>query len=116
MIINALIVGGAALASLSAGIVQASPAGSGDYAAAAIASGEFDSAERTLQPTSHADAADPARLINIATVFARTQRLADARAALMRVQALPDEQLELANGANYSSHRIGTAMLQRLGR
>ncbi|OJY63633.1 MAG: hypothetical protein BGP16_01800 [Sphingobium sp. 66-54] len=115
MVIKALIVGGVALASLCAGAVQAAPAASGDYAAAAIASGQLTEAERALQPASYADADDPARLINIATVFARTQRLDDARAALTRVRALPAEQLELANGASYSSHQIAAAMLQRLG-
>lgn len=115
MVIKALIVGGAALACLSAGVAQAAPVTSGDYAAAAIASGQLSEAERALQPASYVDADDPARLINIATVFARTQRITDARAALARVQALPAEQLELANGTSYSSHQIAAAMLQRLG-
>lgn len=115
MLIKALIVGGAALAALSGGVAQAESPASNDYAAAAITSGQFKDAERALQPASFADADDPARLINIATVYARTQRMGDARAALIRVQALPAEQLDLANGTSYSSHQIAKAMLQRLG-
>lgn len=114
MVIKALIVGGMVSASLCASAVRAAPTAPGDYAAAAIASGQLGEAERALRPASYADADDPARLINIATVFARTQRLADARAALARVRSLPAEQLELVNGASYSSHRIAAAMLQRL--
>jgi len=115
MVIKALIMGAAALAGLSAGAAQATPDASSDYAAAAITSGQLSEAERALQPASHADVNDPARLINIATVYARTARLTDAQAALMRVQALPAEQLELANGVSYSSHQIAGAMLKRLG-
>jgi len=116
MVLKALMVGGAAFAALSSSVVLAqAPADSG-YAAAAITSGQLDAAERALQPASYADAADPARLINIATVYARTQRFSEARAALARVQDLPAEQLDLANGKSYSSHVIASAMLERLGR
>jgi hypothetical protein len=108
--------GGAAFAALSSTVALAqAPADSG-YAAAAITSGQLAAAEHALQPSSYADAADPARLINIATVYARTERFSEARAALARVRALPAEQLDLANGKSYSSHVIAAAMLERLGR
>jgi len=117
MIIKTLIAGGAAFAALGCSIAHAQTGGAtGTYAASAIASGELTEAERVLQPVSRADAADPARLINIAAVYARTQREAEARTALMRVQALPNEQLDLAGGASYSSHQIAQSLLASLNR
>ena len=116
MVIKLLIAGGAAFAALasSAALAGTANANSSVYAASAIHSGQLAEAERILQPASYTDAADPARLINIATVYARTQRYAEARAALLRVQALPAEPLELADGASYSSHVIARAMLGRM--
>ena len=115
MIIKFLISGGAAFAALASSAALAGTMDApGVYAASAITSGQLAVAERILQPESYADAADPARLINIATVYARTQRFVEARAALARVQALPAEQLDLANGASYSSHVIAKAMLGRM--
>ena len=111
-----LIIGGtAALAALGATAAYAQTGGAtGSYGATAIAAGHLNEAERTLRPVSQADAADPARLINIATVYARTQRAAEAKAALLRVQTLPAEELDLANGSSRSSHMIANAMLASL--
>jgi hypothetical protein len=114
MNIKILIAGGAAFAALASSAALAEDTSAGVYGATAIASGQLVAAERILQPESLADAADPGRLINIATVYSRTHRYAEARAALQRVQALPAEQLELANGASYSSHAIAVAMLNRM--
>jgi thioredoxin-like negative regulator of GroEL len=116
MIIKTLILsGGAVLAALNAAAAVASgPAEPHAYASEAITSGQYAAAEKILQPASFADAGDPARLINIATVYAQTSRTAEARAALERVQSLPDEALTLANGASYSSRAIAGAMLKRL--
>ena len=118
MIINILkVAGGAAVAALivPAAVAQTVDKQDSGYAASAIAAGQLGAAERILRPISLADADDPARLINIATVYARTERYGDARAALARVRALPDEPLELGNGASYSSHVLAAAMLERLG-
>jgi hypothetical protein len=115
MIIKVLIAGGAAIAALGSTVALAQTGGAtGSYAASAISSGNLTEAERVLQPASRTDAADPARLINIATVYARTQRKAEAREALMRVQSLPAEELELADGASYSSHAVARTLLARL--
>jgi hypothetical protein len=114
MVIKVLIAGGAALAALGSGALAQTGGAPGSYAASAINSGQFTQAERILKPESQEDANDPARLINIATVYSRTQRYAEARAALQRVQALPAEHLELADGASYSSHVLAKAMLGRL--
>lgn len=117
MVINILkMAGGAALAALigPAALAQVPDAQGAQYAAGAIAAGQLGEAERILRPINLSDADDPARLINMATVYARTQRYHEARAALARVQALPNEQLDLENGASYSSHVLATAMLDRL--
>ncbi len=104
----------AALASVSAVAADGPAARDGSYAGSAIASGEYVEAERMLQPASYADARDPARLINLATVYARTERFGEARAALDRVHQLPDEMLLLADGVSYSSHKVASAMIHRL--
>lgn len=115
MIKTVLIGGVAALAALGATASYAQTGGAtGSYGANAIAAGKLSEAERALRPVSQADAADPARLINIATVYARTQRAAEAKAALLRVQALPAEELDLANGSSRSSHVIANALLASL--
>lgn len=116
MVIKWLIAGGAALAAIApvAAVASAPAAADGSYASSAITSGRYAEAEHALKAASFSDAADPARLINIATVYARTDRLPDARTALVRVTQLPDEELTLQNGVAYSSHKIATVMLQRL--
>lgn len=115
MFMKLVIGGAAALVALGATAAYAQTGGAtGSYGATAIAAGNLNEAERILRPASQADAADPARLINIATVYARTQRAAQAREALLRVQALPAEELDLANGSSSSSHSIANAMLASL--
>jgi len=117
MIVNILkIAGGAAVAALigSAAVAQGQDAQGNSYAASAISSGQLGEAERILRPINLSDVDDPGRLINMATVYARTQRYDDARDVLARVRMLPDEQLDLQNGATYSSHMLATAMLTRL--
>ena len=115
MVIKILIAGGAALAALGSSAALAQNGGAtGSYAATAISAGQLAGAGRDLQPVSYENAADPARLINIAAVYAKTERYAQARAALARVQSLPAESLDLANGASYSSHVLAKTMLARL--
>lgn len=112
-----LIAGGAAIAALSSvpAVAEKAPAARDAlYAGNAIASGRYAEAEHVLQPASYADAKDPARLINLATVYMQTQRFDQARATLQQVRALPDESLVLAGGVNFSSHNIAVAMLNRL--
>jgi predicted Zn-dependent protease len=112
MFIKILIAGGAAAAAIASSAALADTPSA--YAASAIRAGQLAEAERILKPVSFEDANDPARLINIATVYARTQRFAEAHAALTRVQALPAERLDLAGGSSLSSHSIAAAMLERL--
>ena len=106
-----LIAGGAAFAALSAGAAAAADT---PYASNAIASGQLAEAERVLKAASFADAKDPARLINLATVYLRTQRFEEARDTLKLVRQLPDESLILSGGVSYSSHGIAAAIMNRL--
>ncbi|MBO9580249.1 MAG: tetratricopeptide repeat protein [Sphingobium sp.] len=108
------IAGGAAIAALASVAAVASGPAETPYASTAIASGQFNEAERMLQPASYADAQDPARLINLATIYLQAQRFDKARAMLQQVNRLPDEALVLASGASYNSHDIAKAMLHRL--
>jgi Flp pilus assembly protein TadD len=108
------IAGGAAIAALaSVAAVAAGPADT-PYASKAIASGQLAQAEHMLKPASYADAQDPARLINLATVYMQTQRFDQARTTLQQVRRLPDEVLLLVGGVSFSSRSIATAMLNRL--
>jgi len=118
MVINLLIAGGVAFSAVGSAVPSAgqSNGAPGVYAVSAITAGEFAQAEKILQPENHEDARDPARLINIATVYARTQRYAQAREALRIVSDLPSEPLELSDGKSYSSHLIASTLLQRLDR
>lgn len=108
------IVGGAAIAALASVAAVASGPAETPYASKAITSGQLNEAERMLKPASYADAQDPARLINLATVYMQTQRFDKARATLQQVTRLPDESLVLAGGVSYTSHNIAKAMLNRL--
>ncbi len=104
----------AALASVSAVAADGPAAQDAFYASKAITSGNLAKAEQILQPASYSDARDPARLINLATVYVQTQRFSEARATLEQVRRLPDEVLLLAGGTSYSSHNIARAMMSRL--
>jgi Flp pilus assembly protein TadD len=109
--------GGAALAALSLATAAAAkgPAASdAHYATNAIETGRYAEAEHMLRPISSVDADDPARLVNLATVYTSTGRFAQARTVLERVRKLPDESLILQGGASFSSHRIASTMLSRL--
>ena len=111
------IAGGAAIAALSSVPAVANEGAAAKdalYAGNAKSSGRYADAENILKPASYADAKDPARLINLATVYVQTQRFDKARATLQQVRQLPDESLVLAGGVNYSSHNIANAMLNRL--
>jgi Flp pilus assembly protein TadD len=107
-------VGGAAIAALASVAAVASGPADTAYASKAIAAGQLADAEHALKPASYADAQDPARLINLATVYVQTQRFDKARATLQQVGQLPDETLLLAGGVSYSSRNIAKAMLNRL--
>ncbi len=111
------IAGGAAIAALvsAAAVAADGPAGNDKfYASNAIASGDYAQAEHILKAVSYTDDKDPARLINLATVYIQTNRFDKARATLDEVRKLPDEVLILSGGVSYGSHSIAKAMADRL--
>ena len=111
------------LAILASGLIpaiaMAAPASEVGYPAGSLAvhsiqNGDYTAAERVLAPVSRDDASDPARLVNIAMVYARTGRLAEARDALAMVTQAPDETLTLSDGRDVSSRTIAANLLRSL--
>ncbi|TDN77814.1 tetratricopeptide repeat protein [Stakelama pacifica] len=105
---------------LAAGAMIAAPvsaqnsASSGAYASSALQRGDLVQAEMALEAQRRASPDMPEVLLNLATVFARTNR--DARAVDMyrRVLAQDNVSMKLANGRTMDSHalaRIGLASL-----
>ncbi|WP_443970553.1 tetratricopeptide repeat protein [Sphingobium sp. CR28] len=86
----------------------------GSLAVHSIQNGDYAAAERVLAPVSQSDASDPARLVNIAMVYARTGRLAEARDALAMVSNAPDETLTLSDGRDVSSRTVAATLLRSL--
>jgi Flp pilus assembly protein TadD len=79
-----------------------------------IAVGEYSAAERILSPVSREDATDPARLINIGLVYARTGRLAEAKDAFDAARNAPDTPLMLSNDKEISSRTLAAHLLKSL--
>lgn len=88
--------------------------GEGALAVAALSAGDWQAAEAVLAPVSYADARDPARLINLAAVYARTGRMTEARETLLRAASVPDAVLVLASGEEKSSRAIVRSALARV--
>lgn len=84
-----------------------------------IALGQLRTAERTLEAQGARDARDPGRLINLAVVYGRTGRIAEARAAFGAAMGAPEEMLVVADGRSVSSRdlaREGLDWLDTVGR
>lgn len=86
------------------------------YAARALRAHDFDAAERILAPVDRRDADDPGRLINLARVYAATNRRPEARQTLRLVLRLPEQKVVLDNGKVLTSTDAATEMLSRIGR
>jgi len=86
-----------------------------DYASSAIRAGDYRKAERQLIVRHYTDFNDPARLINIATIYAATGRVPQARKMLKRVSRIGNALLILDSGEVRSSKVLARLMLSRLG-
>ncbi|WP_181814682.1 tetratricopeptide repeat protein [Sphingomonas aracearum] len=87
----------------------------GDHnGAAQIAQGDYPAAERVLVRSLKVDANDPELLLNLATVYARTDRADRARALYQQVLAAPDERLAVGGGDVLRAHALAQSGLQRL--
>ncbi|HEX7873999.1 MAG TPA: tetratricopeptide repeat protein [Sphingobium sp.] len=80
-----------------------------------IMAGHLDRAERVLAAQNAEDARDPARLINIGIVYARSGRVQDARTSFLAAGSVPDEAIVLSDGREVSSRAVARQQLAALG-
>ncbi|WP_375271749.1 tetratricopeptide repeat protein [Sphingomonas sp.] len=81
----------------------------------AIAAGNLSKAERTLSAERAIFPRRPEVLLNLAAIYARTNRTAQARALYDDVLAAAPVALEVADGCTLSSHDVAQRGLSRLG-
>lgn len=86
----------------------------GSLAVSDLIGGKLERAERTLAAQSAEDARDPARLINLGIVYARSGRVAQARTSFEAAMTVPDETLTLSDGNERSSRAFAREQLRRL--
>lgn len=80
----------------------------------AIAAGNLSQAEATLSAERAIFPRRPEVLLNLAAVYARTDRVAQARTLYNDVLASEPVSLDLANGGATSSHEVAQRGLARL--
>jgi Flp pilus assembly protein TadD len=104
---SAIVVAATLVLALPTGAFAAAPTEvgytQGSLAVSDLASGRLERAEHVLAAQSLEDARDPARLINIGIVYARSGRLTEARSAFLAAQRVPEESLVLSDGRETSS-------------
>jgi Flp pilus assembly protein TadD len=87
----------------------------GDHnGAAQIAAGDYVAAERVLVRSLRVDANDPELLLNLAAVYAKTERQGGARTLYARVLAGPDERLAIGGGSVARAHALAQTGLSRV--
>lgn len=96
------------------GIASSANAQDAQYAHAAITAGNLSSAERTLEREKRAGSREPEVLLNLAAVYAMTQRPADARNLYLRVLTAKDASLVMPSSQVASSHDIARRGLRLL--
>jgi Flp pilus assembly protein TadD len=84
------------------------------YAKAAIQTGDFDLAERKLLAEQRIFPDKPEVLLNLAALYAKTGRHAQARAAYQRVLAVEPVAMDLADGQVAASTQIANRGLRLL--
>lgn len=80
----------------------------------AIASGDFTRAEQQLNAERRIYPQRPELMLNLAAVYAKTNRATAARALYAAVLDRPAVAMDLPNGAVLSSHDIASTGLNRL--
>ena len=76
--------------------------------------GDLPAAEREIAHQRRMFPNDPDLLVNLASIYGRTNRTADARRLYRDVLARADEPLTLADGSTVSSHQIALTGLRSL--
>ncbi len=107
---------GSALAVM--GIASSANAQDAQYAHAAITAGNLSSAERSLERETRAGSREPEVLLNLAAVYAMTQRPTEARDLYQRVLETRDASLVMSSSQVASSHdvaRRGLRLLEQPG-
>lgn len=107
---NFIVMGVASALLASASASGATPT---DYGHDLIKARQLAAAERELVTRRAAEPDEPSVLINLAYVYARTNRTADAAVLYERVLALPDVLLALGNGKPRWSHMLANKGLGR---
>jgi Flp pilus assembly protein TadD len=88
-----------------------------DFAGAAqIMRGDLAGAERAIQAEQRLFPRDADLLLNLAYVYARTGRQAEARQLYRQVAAQPDELLDMPAQRTARAHAVAAMGLQRLDR
>lgn len=85
-----------------------------DVASSAIVEGAYAKAESKLLAELRADPNQPEALLNLAAVYSKTGRSADARALYAKVLSQDAVLMDLASQRTASSHAVAQAGLQRL--
>lgn len=79
---------------------------------AAIEVGDFEAAEAAILASGRDDASAK---LNLAYIYAKTDRQADAGVLLREVMSEDAVELEAMSGNVHSSHAVAATMMQRLG-
>lgn len=105
----------AAAAALLAG--AAGPAAAQDWnGAEQIGRGDYAAAERLILKQQRMFSGDVDLMINLAAVYARTGRTAEARRLYQTVAARPDEKMDMAGQRTAWSQALAAEGLRRLDR
>ena len=100
--------------SLLVATLIATPAVAGDRTGyQAIAAGDFAKAERTLTAERRIFPNRPELMLNLATVYERTNRRSEARAMYASVLERDAVMLDMPSGAVVSSHALAKAAMVR---
>lgn len=83
---------------------------------AQIRAGDYAAAERIIVAERRNAAKDTDLMLNLATVYARTDRIEQARAMYLAVLELPDDEMDLSGAQTMSSHDLARVGLSRLSR
>jgi|GEM_PF-962816 len=103
---------GSALAVM--GIASSANAQDARYAHAAITAGNLSTAERALERESRAGNREPEILLNLAAVYAMTQRPTEARELYLRVLNARDASLVMPSSQVASAHDVARRGLRLL--
>ena len=97
------------------GLLATTPAIAKDHLGyVAIQAGDYATAERTITAERRIFPDMPELLLNLATVYTRTGRAAQARDLYLRVLKEDDVMLDLPSASGVSSHALARAGLAKL--